>query len=200
MGQTMCQEKLPPHHYTSNSSPDCKHKAGWVHGFILFILNSEITICMPQHKSTFIRLGCVFPVLGRLCHCGLRFRFLADMGGTRCGHFVLCGWLWGVVIWVTVIFLSVATSLTFLLWPLSSAEQFHQRHFFLSRDGCVCKFQKIRSFRNTQIILPRSKSLRLRLFHILFDFNINWSSWLVFAWFYAWHCCHIIGWLDNYMD
>ena len=57
-----CARKYSPHYYTTTTRLDCWHKAGWVHGFMLLVPNSDPTICMPQQKSRFIWPGYVFPI------------------------------------------------------------------------------------------------------------------------------------------
>lgn len=48
----------PSHHL---HQPGHLIQAGWVHGFMLLVLNSDL-ICVPQHKSRSKRAGYVFPV------------------------------------------------------------------------------------------------------------------------------------------
>lgn len=57
-----------PHHYTTFTSLNCKHKAGWVRGFILLVPNFDPTIGssrVPQHILRFIRPG--YKVLHAYC-------------------------------------------------------------------------------------------------------------------------------------
>lgn len=47
------QEKSPPHNYSSSSSLKCWYKAGWIHAFRLFTLNSEPTPeCGSKHGDS----------------------------------------------------------------------------------------------------------------------------------------------------
>lgn len=40
--------KYRPHHYTISSSLNCWYNAGWIHAFMLFMPNSDITIWMSR--------------------------------------------------------------------------------------------------------------------------------------------------------
>ena len=82
----MCQDNIPD----AIASPPATwtgHEAGWVHGFMLLMPNSEHTINVPQQKSRFNRPGYVFTVFNCLvlwacAHCSLRFLLLDDRSGT----------------------------------------------------------------------------------------------------------------------
>ncbi len=53
----VCQENIP--HITA-PPPAFWHKAGWIHGFMLFTPNSDTAVCMWQQKLTFVRPGDIF--------------------------------------------------------------------------------------------------------------------------------------------
>ena len=71
-GPKLCQENILNTITSTTSSLDCWHKAGWVHGFIPLMLNSDPTTNDPQQKSRITRprdILLVFdhPVLVSLC-------------------------------------------------------------------------------------------------------------------------------------
>ncbi len=138
--------KYTPHHYTTTLNH--WDKAGWIHAFMYFTPNFWPYIWMLQQKSRLIRPDNVFfqssivQFWWSCVNCSLCFLFLADRSGTRwgllllepicfrvrcvvCSEMVFCiSWLYRVVIWVTVAFLSSLTSLLILLWPLTSTRHF----------------------------------------------------------------------------
>uniref|UniRef100_A0A8C4RUK0 Growth arrest specific 2 like 2 n=1 Tax=Erpetoichthys calabaricus TaxID=27687 RepID=A0A8C4RUK0_ERPCA len=56
-GPKVCQEYFSPHHYTTPTTLDYRHKAGWVPGSMLLPPNSDTTISVPQQKSKFAKPG-----------------------------------------------------------------------------------------------------------------------------------------------
>ncbi len=62
-GPKVCQENIPPHHYTTTTtSLNRWDKEGWIHAFIFFTPNSDSTIWTLKQKSRLIRPGKVFTI------------------------------------------------------------------------------------------------------------------------------------------
>ncbi len=90
----VCQENIPPHHYTTTTSLNHWDKTEWIHAFMLFTPNSDPTIWMSQQKSRLIRQATFFQssivqFWWSCVNCSLRVLFLADRSGTRCDLLLL---------------------------------------------------------------------------------------------------------------
>ncbi len=85
--------KGAPHHYTTTTCLNHWDKAEWIHAFMFFTPNSDPTICMSQQKSRLIRptffQSSIVQFWWTCVNCSLRFLFLADRSGTRCGLLLL---------------------------------------------------------------------------------------------------------------
>ena len=122
---------------------------------------------------------------------------------------VMCGYLH-----VTVTFLSALTSLALLLWPLSltmrfcpqnccSLDVFCFSHHSLQTFCCAWKSQEISSFWDTLTTLSGTNNhstVKVTLVTFLPHSDI-WSEkqlnlLTTSACFYAFSCCHMIGWLN----
>ena len=187
-----CAKKTFPHHYTTATSLDCWHKAGWVHGFMLLAPNSDpdhlyasTEFEIHQTRLSFFQFSTV-QFWWAHAHCSLSFLFLADRSGTRrmvfcccspsasrfdmlvnsemlfCSPQLLTEWLSEL----SLSYLSAWTSLAILRWPLWS----------------------------TPKIMPWCKITEIIFFPFLMvDGSINWSSWPVSVLLYALHCCNMIA-------
>ncbi len=143
-GAQSLPRKYPPHHYTTTSL-NRWDKAGWIHAFMFFRPNYDPT-WMSQQKSNssdqapFLQSSIV-QFWWSCVNCILRVLFLADRSGTRCGLLLLAHLLQGStccvfrdgILQILVVtsgylsyccFLSSLTSLSILLWPLTSTRHF----------------------------------------------------------------------------
>lgn len=84
----VCQENKKysdfPHPDTTSTSLDGWHKRGWVHGFILVVLNSDPTVCVPNSSVQATLFQSLAVLFWWACpHCSLSTFILAKSSGTR---------------------------------------------------------------------------------------------------------------------
>ncbi len=166
----MCHEKTP--HYTTSTSLNRWDKAGWSmlscssrHILTLHLNVAEIKTHQIRQRFSNLLLSSfgesVWIVSSVCCSylTGAAPVWSSAAGahllqGSTCCVFRDIAWFDIQVIWVTVVFLSSLTSLSILLWPLTSTRHFHPHNcrsldiFSFSgpfsvnpRDGCVWKSQ-----------------------------------------------------------
>ncbi len=189
-GAQSVPRKYPPHHYTTTSSLNRWDKAGWIHAFMFFTPNSDPTSeCCSRNRdssdqATFLPIF-YCPILVSLCELYPPFPVLIWQeqhpvwSSAAVAHLLqgltCCAFRDGIlhILVVTSGYLSYCcllsslTSLSILLWPLTST-----RHFRENTKAVHDHFKNTISLRHTQRWIGK-------------HFDI--STWLhIYIWWFIW--------------